>query len=285
MGSYIGYLVVAAVIWQIIGALLEKSAAKRHKLRQQQARLEEQRRASGGANMSTPQPTDRSSMETVATSQPTARRGGATTRAADDLAARQRAQLEELRRRRQQKSSAGPKNVPPVRNAPASSPRPESPYDQTTRSGAAARSAPTPSPVPHGGIGGATAPRTGGTGPVGANSPERIRQERMEHARRIEELRWKQEQNIRLEEQQRLAAEAAQRLRQRKATDEQRKALAAKAAKHAASTEMASIGSLATTEGLVAALQDPETLRRLFILKEILDPPISMRQNQLASDQ
>jgi hypothetical protein len=235
-------IIVVVVLWQIAYGLIQKAAEKR-----QQERMRE---------LSAPQRRRQSSPPTGARTPATPPRQPSSRRSAvrlEDLAARRKAQLEELRRRRASRPRAGP-----APRAAGGVQTPAAPLGQ---------------------------PKAKTVQALKAGHRELREAERAEERRRAEQLRREREairarERREMEEERRRAAERERRRRQEAAKN-------ARQATRAVPMTMLPIdeqeGYGLQREGdaragrLVEALSSRSTLRDLFILKELIDPPLALR--------
>lgn len=176
----------------------------------------------------------------------------------DDLAARRKAQLEELRRRREAGRSAQPTTQARV-GGPA-----------TGTAGSTGVAAPT-----------ASRDRAIRIEPVGRErKPDPWQARKQEAQRRERDAKREQAQRPQVRaaqqsQQQQLAA------RERMAQQQRAAMQAAAQAEKAAATEAASIPATSIAHAIRRRFSDPQQLREAFILKELLDPPVSIRSDQL----
>lgn len=250
MKTTIIIMVLMSMAWQIVSNLLEK-AEKKRRLQQ----MEAARRQAGAP-------------PTVQGSGASSQAPGAPPRAEkDDLASRRKAQLEELRRRRNAGSSA--QRRPEAKPAYPAASSARLPQTQTIQQG-----------------------RTPGSRSVATDSRGRQikdlegdmrswhRRQEAEKGKHQEELRRHAEsERAALEEEARRLAHERARAAQARQAAQQRGASQVDAATH---SRTQSSGGLSAA-GLQRAAHGPFTdldraaLRRVFILKELLDPPLALR--------
>ncbi len=280
-------LILVSAAWQIVGSVLEKRA-KEAKKRQ----LEEAARSRGG------QPTTSSRATEVRAGMPegveASARPGDVIPGMETIDARRRAQIEELRRRALERArgAAAPSSTSPMPPASPSGPAGGQPGRPGRVTMADARR--TPSDVPRGG--GADAARgTLGTGKPRAGRPEVARDWAELDQRRASERAAKDEavrrRNIR---------EAADQKRRGIETQTRRR-LASEPAAPAATPAVdarrqptppvggAGLGAggragLGRADRIRGVVHDRQALRDLLVLREIMDPPVSMRTSPIPAD-
>lgn len=296
MGTWTFVIFIAVVLIQVIGAIVQQSAKKKEEERMREAARQRRQQtagsSSGGDSGSRTAPPTRSSSP-----QPQRRTESSPQRAAtrlDDLAARRKAQLEELRRKRLAQGGSGQPG------GSSTTPRPTHGGDtygqtQSRYSQGQPRSGQTGTPqvrVPSGSGGqGTQQPHPGFKAPSGMTSAPKPARQPQQQPEAIQRRSSRTSQstggrsasgrgggidlsgimdrpNERREREGRIRR--SKRAEGRKHT---RSAVASKAI--VGSTRPAKAKD--RVHGIHAALHDRERLRDAIILREILDPPVSLR--------
>lgn len=248
-GKFLIIFVLIPVIWRIINRLIEVAAKKKEVERQ----LELAQRGQDGREAVTAAPTtisvEQASTLTLGSTKPSR---------AQELAARRKAQLEELRKRRAQGT--------------ASAGRVQTKLGSTTGSGT--------SPV-------SASPRSRGKGiTVTATDLDEWRREQAAMKRKAEQQKQREELLRARAEDEEIRRKAQQDLQRQLQQQEERKKTTTRRDSH----EMAGIAARSAfskaTSGKIAhsdirrRMMDRQTLRDLFIMKELIDPPVSMRTEE-----
>jgi len=243
--KYAGLIVVLIVVVQVIAGLVQQATKKQQQERAREL-AEQRRRQSGGGEGgrgggSPTRPVGRVQVQT----------GTAEPSRLETLAARRKAQLEELRRRRTAQVRAGASQVKTGRAAvPAAAPAAKSTAMPRVKTIATLK-------ADHGAIRAREA------------AEARRRQETGQRARQAEEESARRKQL----ERQRRAADRAKRKRKQEAAVQ----AAARAKVEAVDVYGVSEERGGRADRLRQVLSNRRTLRELFIIKELLDAPISLR--------
>lgn len=282
-GSIVGLLFLVITAWQIISAAMERRAEKRAIEEAMEAREAARRASAGGASddvlRATPLDEDRTDERgpvmvgppgATGTAGPPSAPSTARERA-EALAARRRAQIEELRRRAAARATGQP--------APTARPAPPTPPSAPIEVGRSTVSSPPTAP-------------TGG----GARMADEVRTARQAEAQRAAAQRAAAQRAAA----QRAAAQRAAAAKQTKAAEKRRREIEARRAAEArrgrdqsrrsAPVPVPRLPGSATGRGGVAAMlgatraervktlaRDRDLLRDAIVLREILDPPLAMR--------
>ena len=251
MGKYTWIVVIVILLWQVIGGAVSNASKKQQRERMADA-AEERRRQLGGKGAGTPPARSAGGGEAPPRAVGASPGGQTLSARMEDLAARRKAQLDELRRRR---AAAKGTSVSTAQVRP-STPRP-------TAVARARPAAAVPAPVRDRAI------REIKTGARGVRAAEEARKR---------ELQAKFDREH--------AAQAAAERREQEADKRRRAEKDARRARQAAAGLDTGAVTVATRERrertrhrghLQALLADRVTLRNLFIMKELLDPPIALR--------
>lgn len=250
MGSkYLIIFVLIPVIWRVINRLIEAAAKKKEVERQ----FELAQRGQDGREAVTAAPTTISVEHSS-----TLALGGTTPSRAQELAARRKAQLEELRRRRAQGMPSGG--------------RIQTKLGSTTGSGTFPVSA---------------SPRSRGKGiTVTATDLDEWRREQAAMKRKAEQQIQREELLRARAEDEEIRRKAQKDLQRQLQRQEERKKKTTRLDTHEmARVEAQSAYSKATSgktslTDIRRRMMDRQSLRDLFIMKELLDPPVSMRSEE-----
>lgn len=251
MGKIIPFIILISIVWQVISSILEAAAKKKEAERLEE--LSSRSKTSGGFS-----PPKQVSISNPAEQfSPTAARGPSQTRA-EALAARRKAQLAELRQRRG--GSAGQSQTS-VRvggaqaTPPTSSLRPQSP--------------PAPTPAIHSVKAGNDAWRQ--------ELQDRKRKKTASKRRHLQEVEEASGQRAREQ-----AARVAKLAEERKIFLELSEKEPSVRTRSEAVDDAYHVGTSrqrSSLTSLVNRLKDRDTLREMIIIKELLDVPVSMRQD------
>lgn len=250
MGSkYLIIFVLIPVIWRVINSLIEAASKKKEVERQ----FELAQRRQDGREVVADAPTtisiEQSSTLALGSTKPSR---------AQELAARRKTQLEELRKRRAQgMPSAG---------------RIQTKLGSTTRSGM--------SPV-------SASPRPRGPGiTVAATDLDEWRREQAVMKRKAEQQKQREELLRAKAEDEEIRRKAQKDLQRQLQQQEERKKTTTRRdshemAGHAAQSAYSKATSVKTSHtDIRRRMMDRQTLRDLFIMKELIDPPVSMRSEE-----
>ncbi len=278
MSNWFIILLLVSAAWQIIGSIAEKQAKKKQQEELARKRMEAsaRQRAGGGPDATGPAGETRVGV-------PSGARPGATDARsrAEEIAARRKAQIEELRRRAAERARPGGRaaDAGADRGAAGRSPARMADASRTSRS---RTHAPPGRPE--------STPAGGGTSARASSSRSAPPTQRSGMALDWEQMSRQRDQKRaqgREQFEQNTAREEAESRRRRSATDARRAkekadAIARRdarlAVRAASGTRIGGAASLRGTR-LREIARNRESLRDLIALKEILDPPVSMRDS------
>ncbi len=246
MNKLIIIFVLLSVAWRVVNSLIEAATKKREMERQYELTQRRQDGREGVASAPTTMSVEQSS---------TLAPGGAKPSRAQELAARRKAQLEELRKRRAQ-------------GAPSAG-RVQTKLGSTARSGVSPAS---------------TSPRsTGQSIAVTSTNIDQWRREQAAMKRKAEQQLQRTELARARQEDEEIRRKAQKELQRKLQKQEERKKKKARrdGPDLAGRTPLskATSGKTALSD-IRRRMMDRQTLRDLFIMKELLDPPVAMRSKE-----
>ena len=251
MGRWSGLIVVAILVVQIVASIIQQRRKEQEKQRAREAAARRQMLAEAEA------PAGQAGQSVPTMTQP----GVESPTAAADLEARRRAQLEQLRQRREGRRIGLP-SASGAGQAPPTGPRAGLPVPGVRTQASPPSSKPQSQPW------------------TATSDQARSRQQEVERRAR-EQARLVRDQQARVAEERDAAQRAAserERLRRaaRESQQQSRQAEQRQADQRQAAAAMA-IGGPVPVLQLRNRLSQPGALREVFLLKELLDPPVALR--------